>query len=73
MGAKQEAEEWAGAVRRYGERNGLTYEEVGGINPKDGPVALCVGGVNRLTGQLNRGLLGLLLRRRRKGDRQPLQ
>jgi len=25
---------------------------VGGINPKDGPVALCVGGTNRLTGQL---------------------
>jgi hypothetical protein len=52
MGARQEAEGWAEAVRGYGERRGLTYEEVGGINPKDGPVALCVGGVNRLTGQL---------------------
>jgi hypothetical protein len=30
----------------------LRYEQVGGINPKDGPVALCVGGTNRLTGQL---------------------
>jgi len=58
MGAKQEAEEWAGAVRRYGERKGLTYEQVGGINPKDGPVALCVGGVNRLTGQLSEGFWG---------------
>src|SRR6476646_8026080 len=55
MGAKQEAQEWADLVRSYGERNGLTYEEVGGINPKDGPVALCVGGVNRLTGQLVEG------------------
>ena len=38
--------------------SGLTYEEVGGINPKDGPVALCVGGVNRLTGQLGEGFWG---------------
>jgi len=58
MGGKQEAEGWAGAVRRYGERNGLSYEEVGGINPKDGPVALCVGGANRLTGQLSEGFWG---------------
>jgi hypothetical protein len=52
MGAKQEAEAWAEAVRKHGERNDLTYEPVGGINPKDAPVALCVGGTNRLTGQL---------------------
>ncbi len=52
MGAKQEAEAWAEIVRGHGERNGLTYEPVGGINPKDAPVALCVGGTNRLTGQL---------------------
>jgi hypothetical protein len=58
MGAKGEAQEWAETVRRYGERNDLTYEEVGGINPKDGPVALCVGGVNRLTGQLSEGFWG---------------
>lgn len=58
MGAKQEAQDWAETVRRYGERHGLTYEEVGGINPKDGPVALCVGGVNRLTGQLGEGFWG---------------
>src|SRR3954465_3175002 len=58
MGAKTEAQEWAETVRRYGERNGLTYEPVGGINPKDGPVALCVGGVNRLTGQLAEGFWG---------------
>jgi hypothetical protein len=58
MGAKQEAEDWAATVRKYGERNGLTYEPVGGINPVDGPVALCVGGVNRLTGQLTEGFWG---------------
>jgi hypothetical protein len=55
---KQEAQGWAEAVRRYGERNDLSYEEVGGINPKDAPVALCVGGVNRLTGQLVEGFWG---------------
>ena len=58
MGAKQEAEDWAGLVRRYGEHHEVTYEPVGGINPKDGPVALCVGGVNRLTGQLVEGFWG---------------
>ncbi|HEY5053632.1 MAG TPA: hypothetical protein VII45_09520 [Solirubrobacterales bacterium] len=52
MGAKQEAEGWAETVRKHGERHDLTYEPVGGINPKDAPVALCVGGSNRLTGQL---------------------
>ena len=58
MGAKQEAQEWPAAVRKYGERNGVTYEEIGGINPKDAPVALCVGGSNRLTGQLVEGFWG---------------
>lgn len=58
MGARQEAEGWAEAVRRYAERNDLTYEPVGGINPKDGPVALCVGGTNRITGQLAEGFWG---------------
>ena len=58
MGGKAEAQEWAEIVRGYGGRNGLTYEPVGGINPKDGPVALCVGGVNRLTGQLADGFWG---------------
>lgn len=58
MGAKQEAREWAEIVRRYGERRQLNYEPVGGINPKDGPVALCVGGLNRLTGRLADGFWG---------------
>ena len=64
------AAEWAETVRRYGERNGLTYEPVGGINPKDGPVALCVGGSNRLTGAWRRpGVLGRVLRCRRARGR----
>jgi hypothetical protein len=58
MGAKQEAQEWAEAVRKYGERHQLKYEPVGGINPVDAPVALCVGGTNRLTGQLVEGFWG---------------
>jgi hypothetical protein len=58
VSAKGEAQEWAEVVQRYSERHGLTYEPVGGINPKDGPVALCVGGVNRLTGQLAEGFWG---------------
>jgi hypothetical protein len=52
MGAKQDAEGWAETVRSYAARNDLRYEPVGGLNPKDGPAALCVGGTNRLTGQL---------------------
>jgi hypothetical protein len=58
MSGKQEGQEWADVVQRYGERNGLTYERVGGINPKDEPVALCVGGSNRLTGELVEGFWG---------------
>jgi hypothetical protein len=58
MGAKQEAESWATTVQKYGERHDVRYEPVGGINPVDGPVALCVGGVNRLTGQLVEGFWG---------------
>jgi hypothetical protein len=52
MGAGDDAQAWAQTVQKYAERNGLRYEQVGGINPKDAPVALCVGGTNRLTGQL---------------------
>lgn len=58
MGAKQEAEAWTEAVRAYGARHDLKYEAIGGINPKDGPVALCVGGANRLTGELVEGFWG---------------
>lgn len=47
------AAEWAALVRELGERRGLRYEPVGGLNPRGGPVALCPGGTNRLTGQLD--------------------
>jgi hypothetical protein len=58
MSAKQEAQDWAEIVSTYGEWHQLRYEPVGGINPVDGPVALCVGGSNRLTGQLSEGFWG---------------
>jgi len=58
MSAKQEAQDWAEIVSTYGERYQLKYEPVGGINPVDGPVALCVGGSNRLTGELSEGFWG---------------
>jgi len=49
-----EDKEWANIVSSYKGADGtdVTYEPVGGINPADGPVALCVGGTNRLTGHL---------------------
>jgi hypothetical protein len=58
VGAKDEAEAWRGAVQAYAKDHDLRYEDVGGLNPKDGPVALCVGGTNRLTGQLVDGFWG---------------
>lgn len=52
MGAKEDREGWIAAVRAVADDRGLTYEEVGGINARDAPAALCPGGPNRLTGQL---------------------
>ena len=52
------SEEWAGIVRGLAEVRGVRYEPVGGLNPKDGPVALCVGGTNRITGELSDGFWG---------------
>jgi hypothetical protein len=52
------AEEWAEIVRGLAEKRGVSYEPVGGLNPKDGPVALCPGGTNRITGQLSDGFWG---------------
>ena len=46
------------AVREVAERRGLTYEEIGGINARDAPAALCPGGSNRLTGELAPGFWG---------------
>ncbi|MDQ2675522.1 MAG: hypothetical protein M3Y34_01830 [Actinomycetota bacterium] len=46
------AEEWAQTVQDVGEKLGVRYEPVGGLNPRGGPAALCPGGTNRLTGRL---------------------
>ncbi len=53
-----QAKEWAGIVSSYEGAGEVTYEQVGGINPAGGPVALCVGGSNRLTGNLAEGFWG---------------
>lgn len=58
MGALDEAAAWAEAVRGLGEARGLRYEAVGGLNPRGGPAALCPGGTNRLTGELEEGFWG---------------
>lgn len=52
MSAKQQAAAWAEVVRAYGRKRGLSYEQVGGLNPREAPPALCPGGSNRLTGEL---------------------
>lgn len=58
MNASEEREAWIAAVRDVAEQRDLRYEEVGGINPKDAPPALCPGGSNRLTGELVPGTWG---------------
>jgi hypothetical protein len=52
------ADDWAGAVRELAEKRGVRYEAVGGLNPRGGPAALCPGGSNRLTGELDPGFWG---------------
>jgi hypothetical protein len=52
VSAKDDAEAWAETVRGVGRKRDLRYDEVGGLNPRGGPEALCPGGTNRLTGQL---------------------
>ncbi len=46
------AEEWAGIVQELATKRGVTYEPIGGLNPKGGPPTLCPGGTNRIKGQL---------------------
>jgi len=58
LSAKSEAQEWAQIVSSYAEERGLRYEPIGGINPKGGPVALCPGGTNRISGELTDGFFG---------------
>jgi hypothetical protein len=58
VSARAEAQAWAEIVSRLAGERGLRYERVGGLNPKDGPVALCPGGSNRITGELVDGFWG---------------
>jgi hypothetical protein len=52
MSAKDDAAAWAEMVRTVASKKDLQYEPVGGLNPVDGPVALCPGGTNRVVGQI---------------------
>ncbi len=58
MSGKADAEEWAGIVSGLASERNCRYEPIGGINPKGGPVALCPGGTNRITGELDPGFFG---------------
>ena len=58
MAGVTEAAAWAEVVRGVGEARDARYEPVGGLNPAGGPVALCPGGTNRLTGRLAARVLG---------------
>ncbi|CAN5567310.1 hypothetical protein BH20ACT15_BH20ACT15_01670 [soil metagenome] len=58
MGARADAEAWADAVRAVSKDRGLRLDPVGGLNPVGGPVALCPGGTNRITGELIPGFWG---------------
>jgi hypothetical protein len=58
MNAAAEREAWVAAVKAVASDRGLAYEEVGGLNPRDAPAALCPGGANRLTGELAPGFWG---------------
>lgn len=58
MGAVADAAAWAERVRELGERRDLRYEVIGALNARGAPVALCPGGTNRLTGQLDEDFWG---------------
>ena len=58
VNARDEAQSWAQAVQAVAKGRGARYQEVGGLNPKGGPVALCPGGTNRITGELSDGFWG---------------
>lgn len=58
MSARAEAAAWTETVRAYARSRSLRYDAIGGLNPVDGPVALCPGGANRITGELTDGFWG---------------
>jgi hypothetical protein len=52
------AADWAAIVEGLAGKRGVTYEPVGGLNPKAGPPTLCPGGTNRIKGELATGFWG---------------
>lgn len=58
MSAAAERSAWIALVRALADERGLSHEDVGGLNPRDAPAALCPGGSNRLTGELAPGFWG---------------
>jgi hypothetical protein len=52
VSAKDDAAAWAEVVQQVAAKKELRYDEIGGLNPVGGPAALCPGGSNRVTGQL---------------------
>jgi hypothetical protein len=46
------AEDWAATVQDLARKRGVTYEPIGGLNPRGGPPTLCPGGSNRIKGEL---------------------
>jgi hypothetical protein len=58
VSAAGDREVWVAAVKEVAADRGLSYEQVGGLNPRDAPPALCPGGSNRLTGELAPGFWG---------------
>lgn len=58
MSAKDDRRRWIEAVKGLAADRGLTYEQVGGLNPRGAPAALCPGGSNRITGELSDGFWG---------------
>jgi hypothetical protein len=51
--SKVDSQTWAETVQKLASKRGVKYEPVGGLNPRGGPAALCPGGTNRITGQLD--------------------
>jgi hypothetical protein len=58
VSATGDAQDWAEAVHSVAEQRGARYEEIGGLNPRGAPAALCPGGTNRITGELSDGFWG---------------
>jgi hypothetical protein len=58
LSAKDDAAGWTEAAQAIAAKRELSYDAVGGLNPRGGPAALCPGGTNRLTGQLSEGFWG---------------